>query len=60
MAIFEDKRKPVDIYAKGSKTQKAQEATTNIATAPARAALNIGAFAPAKAAFENIVAPAEP
>ena len=49
VSAFADKRPPVNIYAKGTPTVKAQTATTNIATSPIRAALNFGALAPAKA-----------
>ena len=58
MALFNDKKKPVDIYAQGTPTVAAQDKTTAIATSPIRAALNKGALAPAKALFDNVVAPA--
>lgn len=57
MALFTDRRKPVDIYKQGSPTQVAQAKTSAVATAPIRTAVNYGALAPAKMAFNRIVAP---
>ena len=51
LALFEDKKKPVDIYAKGSPTVKAQDSmnavagkAADIVTTPARKAAEVGSL----------------
>ncbi|HBA73482.1 MAG TPA: hypothetical protein DCZ63_15205 [Geobacter sp.] len=65
MALFEDKRKPVDLYKEGSSTANVQGKMNamvgNVAdtvTTPARTAFNRGALVPAKKLMTDVVAPA--
>lgn len=65
MALFEDRRKPVDIYKQGTATANAQgnmnalaSRAANAVTAPARTAANVGILAPAKRLMTDVVTPA--
>ena len=44
-------------YRAGGPEERIQRKTTSIATAPIRAAVNVGALAPAKAAYKEIIEP---
>jgi len=64
MALFEDKKKSVDIYKKGSATEVAQSnmnaavgKAVDIVTAPAQKAAEIGVLTPAKKLMTDVIAP---